>query len=183
MGYCAIIIVRYVTQKPLKTILIEEIGSSPPVTRTPGVSKDANSAVRDMPSGDKRAPQESPVAKDTSSSTTTLTKKQLVSDSSTSVQITTAPLSSSSSIQDLPGVPSTSTMFIHDWKRLRGHPELLSKYFQVCNCWLVISMTQHLLVLPIQLIPLDKYSAILSQSLETDIFPGIINILLNYYVK
>jgi len=33
--------------------------------------------------------------------------------------------------QQLPAVPSSSITFIHDWKRLRPHPDLQSNYFQV----------------------------------------------------
>ena len=136
MTVCAAITLRYITQKPLKTVFIEEISSSsPPVARSPVVSKDIVSAVKDTSSTVKKESSVT-VQKDVPLSTTesaTPTKKQLVSDPLSLAENVT-PFTSSSSIQDLPGVPSTSTTFIHDWKRLQTHPELQSNYFQVCDC-------------------------------------------------
>jgi len=147
------------------------------------VSKDVVSAVNDTSSTVKKTAQRSLNQKDASSTIKSVVPVKKQFDPSGSAEnVTPQTLTFSSSIQDLPGIPSTSTMFIHNWKRLQAHPELQSKYFQVCDLMRDL-ITRHLFVLSIQLIPLDKYSTVLSQSLETDVFPGIINILFNSYVK
>ena len=99
------------------------------------VSEDVVSAVNDTSNTVKKTAQRSlTVQKDAPSTIkSAIPAKKQFDPLSSAENVTSQTLTSSSSIQDLLGVPSTSTMFIHDWKRLQAHPELQSKYFQVCG--------------------------------------------------
>ena len=88
----------------------------------------------------------------------------------------------------LPPVPSSSITFLHDWKRLQAYRDLKSQYFQVLISSKSIFIKLVIIYINfwfshLQLLPVDKYPTILSQCLETDVFPDIINILYNSYVK
>lgn len=162
--------ISYTTQKPLKTIFIEEINSETlPATDkcSPAtVIKDDQSSIPE----DLAVMVEMPVATTTSRSTAvkespvttedTLTVVKSVSstvkdvpgktkENSTTVKgesnavknspvlkedtstVSKSPSVTTSKQQQLPTVPTSSVIFMHDWKRLQTHPDLKSNYFQV----------------------------------------------------
>ena len=154
------------------------------VKNSPITDKDTSTLIKTVSSTVKEVP-----SKNKDDSTTVKGESITVKDRVVLKEDT--PATSTVSKPQLPPVPTSSITFLHDWKRLRAHADLKSSYFQVCiNFILDIRLVEFIHKISctcwfshLQLLPVDKYSTILSQCLETDVFPDIINILYNSYVK
>lgn len=143
----------------MKTILIEEIGSetslamdkdsSATVKHTSTVVKDdASSTPKDLTGTVKGSAattqRESTTVKVSPITCTAQDNSTVVKNESHIVKHLTPKQ------KQLPGVPSSSITFIHDWKRLQPHPDLQSNYFQVLiSLTLVYTYFMYLLVFPL----------------------------------
>ena len=144
-------------QKPLKTVVIEEIGSgaSPAVGKGPPPT--LKTVIKDdtlsMPAGSavtttskSTVVEGLPVTAEDMVNDVTNTVKDLpakVKDNHTAIKGKSntvrnppatkqdTPVNPSVAKPELPPVPSSSIAFLHDWKRLQAHGDLKSQYFQV----------------------------------------------------